>query len=99
MQKKLIYFAKKDGANAVKLQTYTPDTMTIQSDRKDFSINGGLWDGYTLYELYKEVFARHRGQISACAGPRPYDGYLFCFLAHWQKRPLYGFPAQANRYR
>ena len=47
--------AKKCGAHAIKLQTYTPDTMTINSDKEDFKINGGLWDGYNLYELYKEA--------------------------------------------
>lgn len=45
--------AKNSGADAVKLQTYTADTMTIDHDGADFLVRGGLWDGYTLYELYK----------------------------------------------
>jgi pseudaminic acid synthase len=53
---RLIRAAKESGADAVKVQTYTPDTITIRSDREYFQIRGGtLWDGRTLYELYGEA--------------------------------------------
>ncbi len=49
--------AKRTGADAIKLQTYTPDTMTINADNEHFQINEGtLWDGKTLYELYGEAY-------------------------------------------
>jgi len=48
---------KESGADAVKLQTYTPDTITIDSDNEYFQINQGtLWDGKTLYQLYQEAY-------------------------------------------
>ncbi|HEC93568.1 MAG TPA: pseudaminic acid synthase [Candidatus Atribacteria bacterium] len=54
---KLIKAAKEAGANAVKLQTYTPDTITIDCDNEYFQIKQGtLWDGQTLYQLYKEAY-------------------------------------------
>ncbi len=48
--------AKKTGADAIKLQTYTPDTLTIDCDNEYFKINEGLWEGKTLYELYGEAY-------------------------------------------
>ena len=53
--KNAILEAKKSGASAVKIQTYTADTMTIESNKQDFLINEGLWKGYTLYDLYREA--------------------------------------------
>jgi pseudaminic acid synthase len=52
---RIIEEAKKAGADAVKLQTYKPDTITLNCDSEDFKIRGGLWDGRTLYELYEEA--------------------------------------------
>jgi pseudaminic acid synthase len=54
LAKKLIKMAKKYGADAVKLQTYSPNTITIKSKRKDFRIRGGLWNGKTLWNLYEK---------------------------------------------
>ncbi len=53
----LVRTAKDVGADAVKLQTYTPDTMTIQSNRPEFVVGGGTpWDGETLYDLYQRSY-------------------------------------------
>ncbi len=51
--KRIMLSAKESGADAVKLQTYTADTMTLNSGKDDFLIKGGPWGGKTLYELYK----------------------------------------------
>lgn len=53
--KSLIKEAYLSGADAVKLQTYRPDTITLDCDNKDFQITEGLWAGKTLYELYNEA--------------------------------------------
>lgn len=48
--------AKKSGADAIKLQTYTPNTMTIDSKKTDFIVNGGsIWDGQTYFDLYEKA--------------------------------------------
>ena len=51
----LITIAKSSGADAVKLQTYKPDTITLNCNNPEFIIEGGLWHGRTLYELYEEA--------------------------------------------
>ena len=56
--REIVRAAKACGADAVKLQTYTPDTLTIDCDNDYFRIEGTLWHGRTLYELYGEAFTR-----------------------------------------
>ncbi len=55
LAKKLIKLAKNSNANAVKLQTYLADTMTIKSNKKYFKVKSGLWKNYTLWDLYNEA--------------------------------------------
>lgn len=75
--KEIIKIAKESGADAVKLQTYTPDTLTIDCSKADFLIKGGLWDGYKLYDLYKQAytpFEWHKELFQYCA-----DIEITCF--------------------
>jgi pseudaminic acid synthase len=51
----IIDAAKTAGADAVKLQTYRPDTITLESRAEQFMVRGGLWDGRSLYDLYEEA--------------------------------------------
>ncbi len=52
----MIEAAAATGCDAVKVQTYEPDTITINCDKPDFRISGGLWDGETLYSLYQQAY-------------------------------------------
>ena len=74
--------AKRCGANAVKFQTYTPDTITIDCDRPAFRIKGGLWDGCKLYDLYKrahtpyewhEILFEHGRNVGITVFSTPFD--------------------------
>ena len=53
----IVHAAKEAGADAIKLQTYTADTITIDARQEHFRVGGGtLWDGKTLYDLYREAY-------------------------------------------
>ncbi|MBF0285828.1 MAG: pseudaminic acid synthase [Magnetococcales bacterium] len=52
----LLTAAKSAGADAVKLQTYTPETITLDHDRPEFYLRGGLWDGMSLHQLYQKAY-------------------------------------------
>lgn len=52
----IVRSAKESGADCLKIQTYTADTLTIDCDNDYFKIKGGLWDGFKLYDLYKEAY-------------------------------------------
>lgn len=87
---RLVDEAKRAGADAVKLQTYTPDTMTLNSDSADFRIKGGLWAGRTLYHLYQEAHLPwewhkaifdHGRQIGITVFSSPFDRSAIDLLA------------------
>lgn len=54
--KEIIHAAKEAGADCIKIQTYTPDTITIDCDLPYFHISDGTWSGENLYQLYQKAF-------------------------------------------
>ncbi|MCM1041143.1 MAG: pseudaminic acid synthase [Bacteroides sp.] len=75
--------AKKAGADAIKLQTYTADTLTLNCRNEDFLIHGGLWDGYCLYDLYKEAYTPWEWHAELYEAARK-EG-LLCFSTPFDK--------------
>ena len=75
--------AKRAGADAIKLQTYTADTITIDSNKEDFLIKGTIWDGRKLYDLYKEAYTpwEWHKQLFDCA----HEEGLICFSSPFDK--------------
>lgn len=72
-----IEVAAQCGADAVKIQTYTPDTMTIDCDKDDFQIKGGLWHGYNLYQLYQQAYTPYEWHPAMFAKAREVGITLF----------------------
>jgi len=86
----IIRAAKESGADAIKLQTYTPDTITINCKNKDFRIKDGIWSGQTLYELYEKTYTpwewqprlkREAEKLGLILFSSPFDPSAVDFLA------------------
>lgn len=89
LAKKIIAAAKDAGADAVKIQTYTADTITIDCKRDEFLIKGGLWDGRYLYELYQRastpwgwqpILKKYANEIGIPLFSTPFDKTAVDFL-------------------
>ena len=86
---RIIEEVKKSGADAVKLQTYKPETITLNSDTEDFKIQGGIWDSRTLFELYQEAHMpwewhkplfEHAKKLGITIFSSPFDSTAIDFL-------------------
>lgn len=74
---KIIDMAKRAGAHAIKIQTYTPDTITLNSRNPDFQINEGLWAGTSLYDLYAKAFTPWEWHLELFAYAKSIDITIF----------------------
>jgi N-acetylneuraminate synthase len=74
---KLVDAAAATGADAIQIQTNTPDTLTIESNRPDFKLEGGLWAGKTLYELYGEAHTPYEWHPALFARAKEHGVTLF----------------------
>ena len=81
---KLIREANECGASAIKLQTYTAESMTIDYDNKEFRITDGLWKGYNLFQLYKEAATPYSWHVKNYLGMQMKIG-ITIFLLHLMK--------------
>ena len=75
--------AKEAGADAVKIQTYTADTITLNCDADDFKVKGTLWDGRTLYDLYQEAYTPWEWHQAIFDEAKKYG--LICFSTPFDK--------------
>ena len=82
----LIDAAAEAGADAVKLQTYTADTITIDHDGPGFRLQGGPWDGRTLYDLYSETFTPFEWHAALFAHARARG--LICFSSPFDETAI-----------
>lgn len=75
--------AKRTGADAIKLQTYTADTLTLDSEKEDFIIKGTIWEGKKLYDLYQEAYTPWEWHAELFKVAK--DEGLICFSSPFDK--------------